>query len=101
MLLLVKLMQPDVTDCMNSGVLPGFIAVFYKIFLISCENRHGRLVAIRIPWLPWNSGNCQKLRTMLKKILIAMIAMLMVVLLTVLVRESRTVDAQFYLDYSN
>ncbi|MEL7310976.1 MAG: ATP-binding protein [Pseudomonadota bacterium] len=38
---------------------------------------------------------------MLKKILIAMIAMLMVVLLTVLVRESRTVDAQFYLDYSN
>ncbi|MEL6302551.1 MAG: ATP-binding protein [Pseudomonadota bacterium] len=38
---------------------------------------------------------------MLKKILIAMIAMLMVVLLTVLVRESRAVDAQFYLDYSN
>lgn len=38
---------------------------------------------------------------MLKKILIAMIAMLMVVLLTVLVRESRTVDAQFYIDYSN
>ena len=38
---------------------------------------------------------------MLKKLLIAMIAMLVVVLLAVLVRESRSVDAQFYIDYSN
>ncbi|MEM7610776.1 MAG: ATP-binding protein [Pseudomonadota bacterium] len=38
---------------------------------------------------------------MFKKLLIAMIAMLVVVLLTILVRESRSVSAQFYLDYSN
>ncbi|MEL6870830.1 MAG: ATP-binding protein [Pseudomonadota bacterium] len=38
---------------------------------------------------------------MLKKILIAMIAMLVVVLLYILVRESRSVSGEFYIDYSN
>ena len=38
---------------------------------------------------------------MLKKILIAMIAMLVIGLLVILVRESRSVSAEFYIDYSN
>ncbi len=38
---------------------------------------------------------------MFKKILIALIAMSIVVLLAILVRESRSVSAQFYIDYSN
>ncbi|MEL7298625.1 MAG: hypothetical protein AAGJ86_13255, partial [Pseudomonadota bacterium] len=37
---------------------------------------------------------------MIRKILIAMIAMSIVVLLALLVRESRSVSAQFYIDYS-
>ena len=38
---------------------------------------------------------------MLKKILIALTAASIVVLLAILVRESRSVSAQFYIDYSN
>ncbi|MFK8051497.1 MAG: sensor histidine kinase [Woeseiaceae bacterium] len=38
---------------------------------------------------------------MIKKLLIAMIAMSIVVLLVLLVRESRSVSAQFYIDYSS
>ncbi|MEN7344366.1 MAG: hypothetical protein AAAFM81_15550, partial [Pseudomonadota bacterium] len=37
---------------------------------------------------------------MIRKILIAMIAMSMIVLLALLVRESRSISAQFYIDYS-
>ncbi|MEO0574226.1 MAG: ATP-binding protein [Pseudomonadota bacterium] len=38
---------------------------------------------------------------MFKKLLIAMIAMLVIVLLYILVRESRSVSGEFYIDYSN
>ena len=38
---------------------------------------------------------------MFKRILIALIAMSIIVLLAILVRESRSVSAQFYIDYSN